>query len=172
MRNVIMNQIDKEIKKAKNKKNGYIVCKCNSFTDDKIANKIVEASKAGVKVDLIIRGACILEPMKNIKIYSIVGRFLEHSRVYVFGSGRNARVFIGSSDIMYRNLNLRNELLIRVENKEIKARIQNHIKWYLADTVNRRKILKGYKYENVLPKGNKPFSSQEAMIKEAKKLAH
>jgi polyphosphate kinase len=172
MRDVIMNQIDKEIKKAKNKKNGYIVCKCNSFTDDKIANKIVEASKAGVKVDLIIRGACILEPMKNIKIYSIVGRFLEHSRVYVFSSGRNARVFIGSSDIMYRNLNLRNELLIRVENKEIKARIQNHIKWYLADTVNRRKILKGYKYENVLPKGNKPFSSQEAMIKEAKKLAH
>ena len=173
MRDVLMEQIDKEIKKAKDKKKAYIICKCNSFTDDKVANKIVEAAKAGVKVGLIIRGACILEPMKNIKIYSIVGRFLEHSRVYIFGEGLKARVFIGSSDIMYRNLNLRNELLIRVENKEIKARIQNHIKWYLEDTINRRKILKNYGYEMVkLTKGKKTFSAQEAMIKEAKKMAH
>ena len=173
MRDVIIDQIDKEIKKAKNKRKATIVCKCNSFTDDKIANKIVEAAKAGVRVDLIIRGACILEPMKNIKIYSIVGRFLEHSRVYIFGEGSKARVFIGSSDIMYRNLNLRNELLIRVENKEIKSRIQSHIKWYLEDTMNRRKILNDYKYELMKPeKGKKPFSAQEAMIKEAKKLAH
>ena len=173
MRSVIINQIDREIKNAKKKKKAYIVCKCNSFTDDKIADKIIEAAKAGVKIGLIIRGACILEPMKNIKIYSIVGRFLEHSRVYIFGYGSKARVFIGSSDIMYRNLNLRNELLLRVENKEIKSRIQNHIKWYLEDTINRRKILNGYKYEMVVPnKGEKPFSAQEAMIKEAKKLAH
>ena len=173
MRSVIINQIDREIKNAKKKKKAYIVCKCNSFTDDKIADKIIEAAKAGVKIGLIIRGACILEPMKNIKIYSIVGRFLEHSRVYIFGYGSKARVFIGSSDIMYRNLNLRNELLLRVENKEIKSRIQNHIKWYLEDTINRRKILNGYKYEMVVPnKDDKPFSAQEAMIKEAKKLAH
>lgn len=113
-----------------------------------------------------------MEPQKNVKIHSIVGRFLEHSRVYIFGIGSRARVFIGSSDIMYRNLNLRNELLIRVENKEIKNRIQNHIKWYLSDTTNRRRILKNYKYESVTPgKGSKPFSSQETMLKEAKKLA-
>ena len=173
MRDVIMEQIEKEIKKAKKKQKAYIVCKCNSFTDYKIADKLVEAAKAGVKVDLIIRGACILEPMKNIKIYSIVGRFLEHSRVYVFGVGSKARVFIGSSDIMYRNLNLRNELLIRVENREIKSRIQTHIQWYLEDTVNQRKILKNYKYEDTKPDNKKKvFSAQEAMLKEAKKLAH
>lgn len=172
MRDTIMEQIDKEIKKAKNHKKASIICKCNSFTDDKIADKIIEAAKAGVKIELIIRGACIMEPQKNVKIHSIVGRFLEHSRVYIFGIGSRARVFIGSSDIMYRNLNLRNELLIRVENKEIKNRIQNHIKWYLSDTTNRRRILKNYKYESVTPgKGSKPFSSQETMLKEAKKLA-
>jgi len=171
MRSVISENIDAEIKRAKSGKSARIICKCNSFADIDMADKFVAAAKAGVKITMIIRGACILQPMKNLTIYSIVGQFLEHSRLYVFGSGKHQKIYIGSADLMHRNLSLRNELLILIEQEDIKKRLLAHLHMYLNDTVNRREILANYKYRDVQPKkGEKPFNCQQAFIKEAKKL--
>lgn len=172
LRSTIIENIDREIKFAKKKKKARIIFKCNSLTDDKIADKLVEAAKKGVEITLIVRGACILRPMKRIKIYSIVGRWLEHSRTYVFGVGDRQLVYIGSADIMYRNLNRRNELLLCVEDKKIKSRILNHIDMYLKDTVNRREILDNYKYRDIEPEKKKdPYNAQMRFLKEAKKAS-
>lgn len=164
MRAVINEKIDEQIKRAKHKKKARIIFKCNALTDDKVADKLIEAAKVGVKIDLIIRGACIICSQKNIHIRSIVGRFLEHSRIYVFGD----TVYIGSNDIMYRNLNLRNELMIQITTESLKKRIMRHIKAYLKDTVNARtKTDKGYKYNDI--KSKKKFNCQDWFIREAKR---
>ncbi len=171
MRDEISDNIDREIKRAKDGKSAEIIIKCNSFTDDKMADKIVAAATAGVKVTMIIRGACIIGMQKNIKVYSIVGQFLEHSRLYVFGTGNRAKYYLGSADLMHRNLSLRNELLIMVENPEIRERLMRHIKWYLEDNTNRRIIRSKYSYESIKPGKDHPFTAQERFLKEAKKLA-
>lgn len=171
LKSEIVDNINQQIKLAKKKETAKIVIKCNALTDIGVAQKLIEAAAAGVKVILIIRSACIIQPQKNIEIYSIVGTYLEHSRVYVFGSGKKKKVYIGSSDMMTRNLSRRNELLILVENKEIKGRILNHMAMYLKDTVNRRRILPNYKYEDIKPeKGKKGFDCQKAFLKEAQEL--
>lgn len=172
MRDEIDDYIDRETKRAKKGKQARIICKCNSLTDDKIADKLIEAAKAGVKVTLIVRGACIIGCRKNLKVYSIVGRFLEHSRVYVFGNGKDADLLIGSADLMQRNLSNRNELLIRIEKDELKNRIMKHLKWYTDDNCFRRIIKEKYQYETVKPdKKEESFSVQDRCIKEAKKMA-
>lgn len=171
MRDTIMDEIKKEVKHAKNGKPARIICKCNSFTDIKLADALVDAAKAGVKITMIVRGACILEPSKRIKIYSIVGHYLEHSRLYCFGEGKHARIYLGSADLMTRNLSMRHELLILVEQEDIRKRLIRHLKWYQEDNTNRRVILPKYKYEDVKPKKDeKHFSAQEQFAKEAKKL--
>lgn len=172
MRSEITENIDHEIKHAKSGKPAEIVIKCNSFTDDKMADKILAAARAGVKVTMIVRGACIIGTQKNIKVYSIVGQFLEHSRLYVFGTGKRAKYYLGSADLMHRNLSLRNELLIMVESNEIRQRLMKHIKWYLADNTNRRIIRQKYEYDPVVPdKDEDSFTAQARFMKEAKKLA-
>lgn len=172
MRDEIDDYIDRETKRAKKGKQARIICKCNSLTDDKIADKLIEAAKVGVKVTLIVRGACIIGCRKNLKVYSIVGRFLEHSRVYVFGNGKDADLLIGSADLMQRNLSNRNELLIRIEKDELKNRIMKHLKWYIDDNSFRRIVKEKYQYETVKPdKKEESFSVQDRCIKEAKKMA-
>lgn len=171
MREVIEDEIKKEIKRAKNGKPAQIVCKCNSFTDTKMADVLIDAAKAGVRIIMIVRGACILEPSKHIKIYSIVGHYLEHSRVYCFGEGKDARIYLGSADMMTRNLSGRHELLILVEQEDIRKRLIRHLKWYREDNTNRRVILPKYGYEDVKrKKDDKAFNAQEQFAKEAKKL--
>lgn len=172
MRDEIDEYIDRETKRAKKGKQARIICKCNSLTDDKIADKLIEAAKTGVKITLIVRGACIIGCRKNLKVYSIVGRFLEHSRVYVFGNGKDADLLIGSADLMQRNLSNRNELLIRIEKDELKNRIMKHLKWYIDDNSFRRIVKEKYQYETVKPdKKEESFSVQDRCIKEAKKMA-
>jgi len=172
LKSTIVDEINQQIKRAKKKEKARITIKCNAITDEGVALKLIEAANAGVRVTLIVRSACIIQPQKNIEIYSIVGQQLEHSRIVVFGTGKNQRVYIGSSDMMTRNLSRRNELMILVEPKDLKARILNHIQMYLRDNVNRRRILKGYKYEDIKPsKNGKTFDCQDAFRKEAKRLA-
>ena len=172
MKDVIKEEIKAEVKRAKSGKDGYIFIKCNGFTDFEIAEAIIDAGKAGVKITMLVRGACVIEPTKNIKIYSLVGRFLEHSRVYQFGTGKQARIYIGSADLMGRNLNRRHELLILVENQEIRERLMKHLKVYMKDNTNLRKILPGYKYEMVdqPEKKKNQFSAQDWFINEAKEM--
>lgn len=172
MKDTIKEEIKTEVKRAKSGKEGYIFIKCNGFTDIEIAEAILDAGKAGVKITMLVRGACVIEPTKNIKIFSLVGRFLEHSRVYQFGTGKNARIYIGSADLMGRNLNRRHELLILVENQEIRERLMTHLKVYMKDNTNLRKILPGYKYEMVdqPEKKKNQFSAQDWFINEAREM--
>ena len=130
--------IDREIEFAKNGESASIIAKMNSLLDKDIIMKLYEASCAGVKIQLIVRGICVLIPgiknvSENIKVRSIVGRFLEHSRVFIFGNGGNEEVYIGSADMMPRNLNDRVELMVPIEDFEIKSRIKDMILSELKD---------------------------------------
>ena len=171
MRDELMYQIERQMKFAGKGKRARIIAKCNSLTDDKMADKLIAAANAGVKVILIVRGACVLEPQKNIKIYSIVGTFLEHSRVYLFGYGSRSVVYLGSADLMYRSFNKRFELLMKVENHKLKNRLIKHLQMYLKDNTNRRVILPNYQYRDIKHKKSKRYSCQEEFYEEAKGLA-
>ncbi len=140
LQNRILDMIDEEIAKAKKKKSAYIGIKINSLTDKVIIEKLIEASKAGVKIELIVRGICCLIPgipgeTENIKIVSVVGRFLEHSRIYRFGKGENDRIYIASADFMTRNTVRRVEVATPIYDEDIKARIRDVFDTVMKDTV-------------------------------------
>lgn len=171
LKQTIIDGINHQIKLAKKGKKARITIKCNALTDEGVAERLLEAAKSGVKLRLIVRSACIIRPQKNIQISSIVGQFLEHSRVYVFGANRDADVYIGSADLMTRNLSRRNELLILIEDKEMKSRILNHISWYLRDNTNRREILDNCQYKQITPgKKSTVYNCHTDFVKEAKQL--
>lgn len=117
-----------------------IIWKCNAFTDTKMTDLIYKAADKGIKVKLIIRGMCIVKPTKNIEIISIVGRYLEHSRVYRFSDESDSRVYIGSGDIMPRNLDNRIEVLIQVYDAKNKKYLEDMLNYYFQDTYNRHKL--------------------------------
>lgn len=170
LRSGIAELIDDQISKAKKGDHADILFKCNSLTDDKIAEMLIKAAKEGVRVTLIVRGACVLEPRKNIEIFSLVSHFLEHSRVYIFGAiADNPEVYIGSNDIMIRNLDKRNELMVEISDKSLKNRIIRHMDMYLRDTYGRRRILPNYMYENAV--GKEDYDCQVKFFKEARKNA-
>ncbi len=133
LKETIMQQIDKEIKISQDGGNGYIWIKVNSLLDSNIIDKLYEASSFGVKIELIVRGICGLRAgvknlSENIKVYSIIGRFLEHSRIYAFGGGakeldENSDIYISSSDLMQRNLYRRIETLVPILDKSMKKKI-------------------------------------------------
>jgi len=171
LKSTIVDEINGQIKRAKNKKSAKIILKCNALTDPGVAERLEEAAKAGVKVTLIIRSACIIQRQKNIQIYSIVGRFLEHSRLYIFGPEKDCSVYIGSSDMMTRNLSRRNELLLKVTKGELKKRLLNHIQIYLRDNVDKREIGQKCTYTDpVRKKDTKAICAQDTFIKEAKEM--
>ena len=167
LRSGISDLIQEQIDLAKKNEPAQIIFKCNTLTDDQISDMLVKAAKAGVKITLIVRGACVLEPRKNIEIYSIVSHFLEHSRVYAFGPKDNQEIYIGSNDIMIRNLDKRNELMVEITDSVLKARIQHHLEMYMRDTVGRRKILPNYEYEDIV--STEVYDCQIKFFKEAKK---
>ena len=167
LRSGICDMIDHQIRRAKKGEVAEITFKCNSLTDDKISELLLKAAKEGVKITLIVRGACVLEPTQNIDIFSIVSHYLEHSRIYTFGPKDSQEIYIGSNDIMIRNLDKRNELMVEITDPSLKSRIQKHLEMYLRDTVGRRRILEGYKYEDVL--GEEIYDCQLKFFKEAKK---
>ncbi|WP_461810577.1 polyphosphate kinase 1, partial [Faecalimonas sp.] len=128
--NSVINLIEEQIQKGDN---GYICIKINSLTDYELIEKLVQASQAGVHIELIIRGICCLLPgikgyTENIHITSIVGRFLEHARIYCFGKGDNSKIYISSADFMGRNLHHRVEIACPIESPEIK----NELSWILS----------------------------------------
>lgn len=141
----IIRYIDREIEKAKAGGEGRIVAKMNSLTDKAIIDKFVEASRAGVRVDLIVRGICCMIPgvtgeTENIRVISIVGRFLEHSRVYCFGGEEDRVMYISSADLMTRNTDKRVEIAAPVLDKGIEKRIYAILQTMLADNVKAREL--------------------------------
>ena len=120
----ICEYIDEQIALAKEGKEAYVGFKCNSVTSKTMINKLIEASQAGVKIDMIVRGICCIIPhvegyTDNIRVISIVGRYLEHSRIYIFGTGEDKKVYISSADLMTRNLERRVEVATPIFDKKI-----------------------------------------------------
>lgn len=172
LRQQFIELIDREIAKGPE---GYLFFKFNSFTDLVFIDKLVEASKAGVPVKLIIRGITCLIPgvpgvTENIEIHSIVGRFLEHPRVYIFGKDKDMRMYISSADLMTRNMEERVEIAAPVYDPKIQQRIMTYMNRQFSDTMKGRKVSNTGLYEMIPPiKGQKAFSSQDSFIKDAEK---
>lgn len=144
MKDKILALIDEEIQHAKAGEEAYIGAKMNSLTDVKIINKLVKASESGVKIDLIIRGICCIQPgingyTDNINVISIVGQYLEHSRIYMFGSPERRKMYISSADWMTRNMSRRVEVAAPIYSDKIRKRIQIMFDVMLADTAKARK---------------------------------
>lgn len=159
------------MEKEKEKGNaGRIFFKLNSLTDKDIIDKIVECSNAGVKVTMIIRGICCILPgikdaTENVEIRSVVGRFLEHARIYVFGTGAEAKYFIASSDLMTRNMERRIEVAVPIYDSDIKLHLAEYIQTQMQDNVKGR-IMKS---DGVMKKisNHKKLSSQDVYMKKA-----
>jgi polyphosphate kinase len=149
--------IDREISIHKKKKNGHLIFKMNSLGDEVIIKKLYLASQAGVKVDLITRGICCLKPgikglSENIRVISILGRFLEHSRAYYFHNDGDEEIYLGSADLMSRNLNQRVEILFPVEDKVLIRQIhKNILELYLSDNVKARLMKSDGTYSRLRP---------------------
>lgn len=163
----IVERIEREIRLHEQHGNGRLIFKMNALTDPEIINYLYRASQAGVQIDLIVRGICSLRPgipavSENIRVRSIIGRFLEHSRVYYFGNNGNEEMLLGSADMMQRNLNTRVEALFPVQAQELRTTIlENMLKPILADTVNAHILRPDGTYLPVCPTdGQKPFDSQ------------
>ncbi len=157
--------IDKEIAFHKEHGNGYIFMKFNSLTDKELIMKLLEAADTGMKIDLIIRGICCVVPHKNMKIISIVGRYLEHTRMYHFHHNGKDVVYISSADLMTRNMVRRIEIACPIENEDIKQRLFKIEKMYLSDNV--KATIKNEDSEYVKVTGDIHFDSQIEFYKEA-----
>ncbi|GCE47892.1 polyphosphate kinase [Thermosporothrix hazakensis] len=171
LRRGISERIEREIRLHEEHGNGRLIFKMNQLTDPAIIRLLYRASQAGVKIDLIIRGVCCLRPgivgvSENIRVRSIVGRFLEHSRVYYFGNNGRAEIFVGSADMMQRNLNGRVEVLFPVELPTLReALLKKMLHPLLADTVNARLLQPDERYVRLQPaNGEEAFDSQQWFI--------
>lgn len=167
----VIEKIEEQIQKQKNGETAYIGLKMNSLTDKRIIDKLIDASKAGVKIDMIVRGICCLIPgvegeTENIHVISVVGRFLEHSRIYIFGNGEEAQYYIGSADFMTRNTVKRVEVAAPVYSERLKKCLQDLFDLMLSDNKKARKEDAKGTYSVVECKGQ-PINSQELLYQEA-----
>ena len=167
----VIEKIEEQIQKQKNGETAYIGLKMKSLTDKRIIDKLIDASKAGVKIDMIVRGICCLIPgvegeTENIHVISVVGRFLEHSRIYIFGNGEEAQYYIGSADFMTRNTVKRVEVAAPVYSERLKKRLQDLFDLMLSDNKKARKEDAKGTYSVVECKGQ-PINSQELLYQEA-----
>ncbi len=171
LKNEILKRIDREIAFHRRTGNGYLAFKLNNLEEKEVIQALYRASMAGIKIDLNVRGLCCLRPgikgiSENISVISIVGRFLEHARIYYFQAGEESEVLIGSSDLMFRNLNERVEVLFSVPDPQIRnAILENMLKIHLKDKVKARKLLPDGTYQKVTPKeGEYHINSQFWLI--------
>lgn len=175
LRNQVVDMMNQQIEIAKNGEEAYIAAKINSLTDKIIIKKLIEASQAGVKIELIVRGICCLVPgvegfTDNISVRSIVGRYLEHSRIYFFGKNNSEqKIYLSSADYMTRNTIRRVEVAIPVLDEKIKKRIRDMFSILMSDTVKARVMLNDASY--VRAEGTEVINSQEYFYNEAYKRA-
>ncbi|MBF0486250.1 MAG: polyphosphate kinase 1, partial [Candidatus Omnitrophica bacterium] len=168
LREYFFEMVDQEIAFHKEHKNGFIFAKMNSLEDTKMIDKLYEASNAGVKINLIVRGICVLIPgvpglSENITVKSIVGRFLEHSRIYFFNNNSDFRVFLSSADWMSRNFDKRIELLFEIHHQEQKDHLRNILDMSWMDNQKTRILLPQRKYSFMKAQEDK-FNAQEFFL--------
>ena len=166
----IMACIDQEIEKAKHGQPARIIMKVNSLTERKMIDKLSEASCAGVKIDLIVRGICCLLPgiagkTENITVRSIVGRFLEHSRIYCFGVENKRKIYISSADLMTRNLIRRVEIACPILDEDVKKRIEEMLDIIMKDNIKARILLSNGKYAKMNQANGASCDSQLTFLK-------
>jgi len=162
----------REIENVKAGCDGLIICKLNSLVDPAVISALYEASNSGVKIELIVRGICCLVPgmpglSENIKVTSIVGRYLEHSRIFYFYNKGKEEIYLSSADMMQRNLDRRVEITFPVEDPKLKTEIMRSIlKISLKDNIKSRMLLPDMTYKiNDHVDGAKKINSQEWMMK-------
>lgn len=168
----VLAMIDDEIARAREGLDAYIGVKINSLTDRRIIDKLIEASCAGVRIDLIVRGICCLIPgvpgrTENIRVISIVGRFLEHSRIYIFGSGERTKTYIASADFMTRNTLRRVEVAAPIYDTALRGRILSMFEMMLSDNLQARVMSPEGVYTRREPGENAPVNAQEALYQAA-----
>ncbi len=170
--------IESEIEHARKGQGGHLIFKMNSLVDRRVIQLLYRASMAGVKIDLLVRGICCLRPglpglSENIRVVSIVGRFLEHSRVFYFHNGGQPQLYLGSADLMPRNIDHRVEVLFPVEDAKMLSRIRESIlDVYLTDTVKARLMLSDGTYARVRAANGrrKPLNGQEWLLKSRRRI--
>jgi polyphosphate kinase len=168
LREKMLEFINRETKNKVEGQDARIIVKINSLTDDKIVRALYRASQAGVKIDLIIRGICVLRPgieglSENIRVVSIVGRFLEHSRVFYFANGGEEEVYIGSADWMHRNLDRRVEAVVPIKDAKLVRYLRDDLlNAYLSDNRNAQILNKDGRYEKLFPEN--PESSFDSQL--------
>ena len=165
----VMAKIERETDNARNGKDARIIAKVNSLNEPNVVNALYEASQAGVKIDLIVRGICSLRPgvlglSDNISVRSILGRFLEHSRVYYFLNDGDEEIYCASADWMERNLKRRNESCFPIHQKSLKRQIKRDLNLYLADNCNAWILHGDGSYERLSPNGEEPVSAQSTFL--------
>jgi polyphosphate kinase len=172
LREGVVRLIEEQTEKARNGEPARITWKMNSLTDPRIIESLYEASQAGVKIDLIIRGICCLRPglegiSENIRVVSLVGRFLEHARALAFGEDEDERIYLGSADMMQRNLDRRVEQLFPLREKRHREKVRRLLELQLADTVNAWELGPDGSFERLRPQdGEEPLDSQALLLEE------
>ncbi len=172
----LIDMIDGEIARTRSGESGHIRLKMNSLTDKTLIDKLIEASRAGVKVEMIVRGICCLTAgvpgeTENIRIISVVGRFLEHSRIYIFGDGEAARYYISSADWMTRNTLRRVEVATPILDTDAKARLDSIFDVIWRDNVQAREQQPDCSYKRRYPGAHPAISSQNWLYDEAYRMA-
>ena len=176
LKDKFLSLIEREKNHALEGKSAHIIAKMNSLCDKDMIAALYEASAAGVKIDLIIRGICSLKVgikgvSENISVRSIVGNFLEHSRIFYFENDGNSEIYMGSADWMPRNLERRVEILFPVEDKDLKEKVFHILECQLKDNVKAHILQPDNTYSKVDRRGKERYSYQEAFVEEAKQAA-
>ncbi len=170
LRQSIARMIEEETQKARDGKVARITCKTNSLTDPQLIELLYEASQAGVKIDLIVRGICCLKPgiegiSENIRVVSIVGRFLEHARIFSFGEGKDEKIYLGSADLMQRNLDRRVETTFPLRERHHRQKVRHLLDLQLSDNMNSWELKPDGTYERLQPKDDQePLDSQAILL--------
>ena len=171
LQNQVLDMIDEEIAHARNGEPAYVGVKINSLTDKRIMDRLIDASQAGVKIEMVVRGICCLVPgvegmTENIRIISIVGRFLEHSRIYIFGTGEREKIYIASADFMTRNTIRRVEVAAPILDGDLKKRLKEMFYAMLNDNQQARELLNTGEYVRIR-NDKTPLNSQESFYEQA-----
>jgi polyphosphate kinase len=172
LREGIVRLIEEQAEKARKGGAARITCKMNALTDPRVIESLYEASQAGVKIDLVVRGICCLKPglegvSENIRVVSLVGRFLEHARAFAFGEGEEEEIYLGSADLMQRNFDRRVEQLFPLHEARHREKVRRLLELQLADTVNSWELKPDGSFERLHPhESEEPLDSQAILLEE------
>ena len=175
LKSKLLELIEREAKRSDQKYPGKIMIKCNALTDTDIINAMYDASRAGVKISLCIRGICSLVPgipnlSENIRVISIIDHYLEHSRIYYFSNGGSDELYLSSSDMMPRNLNRRVEIMFPVQDDKLRSELLDKLSVYFMDNSRARKLdSQGDWKQLAVPQGEAEFRVQKEMLSRAAK---